>query len=261
MLFVAKKLVSRLLFPLPLSLALAILGLLFLWFSSRQKLGKVLVSLGILLLLLFSSGTVAGGLITPLERQYLPYSMPGNDAVPDEEIRYVVVLAGGIRSLPEYPITRQVGSHAMARLVEAVRIHQRCPNSRLILSGGRGADPDLAIDTLTNYRFATLLGVDPAKIIIQNSSLDTDDEARNIRPIVGDAPFVLVTSATHLPRAMALFRGAGMQPIPGPTDWITGLVQIWVPESLFPSSGALATSEVAVYEFLGTLWAKLTGLM
>lgn len=122
-----KKLISRFLLPLPLGLGLTILGLVFLWFTRRQKVGKVLVTLGVLWLLLLSSGVVSDMLIAPLEERYPPHGLNDEFPLPESEIQYVVVLAGDIPAVEGYPITRQVDGGAMARLVEGVRIHRRYP--------------------------------------------------------------------------------------------------------------------------------------
>ena len=257
--FYAKRLVSRALFPLPLSLELMAIGLVLLWLTRRQRLGKILITVGAALLLLLSLGPIGEALVTTLEGRYEPYGAYGHFPVPEEEIAYVVVLAGGLPSDPELPITRYGGGDGGGRALEAVRIHRRCPNSKLVLSGGLGADPDAPKELLTNYRFVTMLGVADADIIIQNTSLDTDDEARNIKPIVGDASFVLVTSASHMPRALALFRQQGMDPIPAPTDYRVGPIRRYTLDSLIPSVYALQESETTVYEYLGMLWARLTG--
>ena len=259
--FLLKKLVSRLLFPLPFGLGLSLVGLLLLWFTARQKLGKSLVTVGVVLLLLLSAAPVAEKLLAPLEDVYLPYGVPATGAGSHDDVAFVVVLAGGLPTEPALPITRQVGARGMARLVEGVRVHRLCPNSKLVLSGGLGANPNTPRDELSNYRFVRLLGVDDEAIIIQNNSLDTAQDARNVHPVVGGAPCVLVTSASHLPRAMAIFQKEGMHPVPAPTDYYIGLVRVWTPASLYPSTGNLEMSERAIYEYLGTLWARLRGLV
>ena len=37
--------------------------------------------------------------------------------------------------------------------------------------------------------------------------------------MIGREKFILVTSAAHMPRSMALFRKRGLQPIPAPADF------------------------------------------
>lgn len=259
--FILKKLVSRLFFPLPLSIELALLGLAFLWFTRRQSLGKALVTLSVLLLLVSSTLPLANSLGRSMDSQYVPYGTKDEFVVPEEDVAFVVVLAGGAPAHPDYPVTRQIGGFSTIRLVEAYRIHQRCPNSKMVLAGGRGADPNAPTDTLTNFRFVSMLGAEPQDTIVQNISRDTDDEARNVKSVVGDEPFVLVTSVWHMPRAIALFERQGMHPIPGPTDYRAGVRKGYVAEDVFPSSDHLRTTEIAVYEFLGTLWSKINGLI
>ncbi len=66
--------------------------------------------------------------------------------------------------------------------------------------------------------FARSLGIPADKLLAETRSLDTYGNARGVKPIVKDAPFVLVTSASHLPRAMIIFQTLGMRPIPAPAN-------------------------------------------
>jgi hypothetical protein len=67
--FLFKKLVSPLLFPLPLASFLLLLGLALLWFTKKQKAGKVLVSAGTFWLLSLGFGIFAPWTLAPLEPQ------------------------------------------------------------------------------------------------------------------------------------------------------------------------------------------------
>jgi len=65
--FLVKKFLSRLFLPLPLCCELLVAGILLLWLSKRQRLGKSLVSMGVLLLLLLSNAQIGDLLLLPLE--------------------------------------------------------------------------------------------------------------------------------------------------------------------------------------------------
>ena len=67
-----------------------------------------------------------------------------------------------------------------------------------------------------------------------------------------------VTSASHMVRASALFRKAGIHVIPAPTDF-----QIKGSDILlqFPSASGLERSEAAFHEYLGLAWGKLKGIL
>ena len=83
-----------------------------------------------------------------------------------------------------------------------------------------------------------------------------------VKEIVGKDKFILVTSASHMPRAMALFRKHGMDPVPGPTDYMVkeregGLT----PGVFFPSAGSLEKAESVIHEYLGMVWGKVRSQM
>src|SRR5438128_10637051 len=70
--FLLKKIISSLFLPLPVCALLLIAGLIFLWFTGRPRLGRILVSLGAVTLLFFSNASVPNLLLQPLERTYAP---------------------------------------------------------------------------------------------------------------------------------------------------------------------------------------------
>ena len=72
---------------------------------------------------------------------------------------------------------------------------------------------------------------------------------------------MLVTSAVHMPRAMALFRRRGAQPIPAPTHHMTLDVPGVACASSSPRPGALDEVDAGVHEYLGMVWSKLRGRM
>ena len=96
-------------------------------------------------------------------------------------------------------------------------------------------------------------------IILESKSKDTRDEALFIKPIVGSEPFVLVTTASHIPRSMALFKKLGMNPIPSPIGHSVRDRQGLHYYSFFPNTGNLFKTELAIHEYLGLTWAKLRG--
>ncbi len=77
-------------------------------------------------------------------------------------------------------------------------------------------------DTEIMSRVAMDLGPDPRDIEVESRSKDTADQARVIKSFVGNYPFILVTSASHMPRSMALFKKAGLKPMPAPTQHAVG---------------------------------------
>jgi uncharacterized SAM-binding protein YcdF (DUF218 family) len=78
--------------------------------------------------------------------------------------------------------------------------------------------------------------------------------------MVGQDSFFLVTSAYHLPRAMALFQKQGLTPIAAPAGHLVRQAPNWSP-GFFPRSGGLHNMEIALHEYLGLAWARLLGVI
>jgi uncharacterized SAM-binding protein YcdF (DUF218 family) len=142
-------------------------------------------------------------------------------------------------------------------LVEGVRLHNIIPGSKLLLSGGAVFDPVPEAEVMA--RIAVLLGVKPQDMRLESDSRDTAEEAEIIAKMIGREKFILVTSAAHMVRSMALFRKWGMQPIPAPADFQVRRTQGLTPGWFFPWTSALGQEEAAVHEYLGLAWAWLRG--
>ncbi len=168
-----------------------------------------------------------------------------------------MVLGGGTSSDPDIPPVSRLSESSLAHLIEGMRLHRQLPTSKIILSGGRvfgtGSDAEAMRD------LAIQLGVAPENLIDEASSSDTESQAQNVGKIVGGDAFLLVTSASHMPRAMALFTKAGMNPVPAPTHYLSHANQGVSPTDFYPSLRGLRKSETVIYEGLSSLWAKLRG--
>lgn len=251
--FLFKKIVAPLFFPLSVCLEILLVGVLLLWFTRKQKAGKIIVSMGVVALIALSYGAASETLLRPLEYKYPPMT----DVSSVLDIEWVVVLSGGSSSDAHLPITGQLSRASLVRLVEGIRIHRKLPESKLILSGGGVFNTVAEAQTMADV--AVILGVDSKDLILESESKDTKDQARLIRKIVGDNHFVLVTSASHMPRSMALFEKRGMRPIPAPIGHKVKERQMITPAMFFPSAGRIAEMEQAFYEYLGLVWARLRG--
>ena len=223
MLFTLKKIVGGLLLPLPALLLLIGIGIALLWFSRFQRTGKLCVSLGWLLLTLLSLQPVADSLLKPIEDTYPTWRG-------EQPVNYVVVLGGGYTWNPEWAPSSNLINNSLPRLTEGIRLWQ-----------------------------AESLGVPRSDIIVLDRPKDTEEEALAVKRAIGDAPFLLVTSASHLPRAMIFFRHAGLDPLPAPANQlaVTSPLNPW--ERAIPSPVWLMHSDRVGYETLGRVWQWLKG--
>lgn len=211
----------------------------------------MLVTTGFLLLLVLSLHPVGTSLVRPLETGFRPVL-----SKPEPIVRWVVVLDAGHVSDPRFPVTTRLWGSTLSRLVEGIRLHKERAGSKLIVSGGKVFNPVAGAEAMAEV--ARILGVNSKDLILENKSRDTRQEADYIQPIVGEDPFLLVTSATHMPRAMEIFQKGGMKPIAAPTDYLVKSSGKLSPGIFIPSAGALSLSERAFYERIGMLWLKLS---
>jgi len=250
-----KKFVSPLFFPVPVCLLILTVGLALLWFTRKQKAGKILASTSFILLVVLSYNWVSGPLLRSLEQHHRPFL----SAPPNSEIKWVVVIGAGTSSDASIPLTSRLSQASLARIIEGVRLQKQIPGSKLIVSAGSvygsGADAEAM------FELAKALGVAPTDIVTDAVSLDTETQARIIKETVVDDQFVLVTSASHMRRAVALFKQAGLDPIPAPTHYLAQVNEGTSPSALYPSSAGIHAAEIAAYEYLGMLWAELRGKM
>ena len=249
------------LIPFKIAIGLLLIGFLLICFGRRQRLGKIMILIATLTLTLFSMNGIAELLLSPLESQYPPIQTinEASNAHALEKlsgVKWVVVLAGGAHPNPALPTMSNLTERSMVRLTEGIAIHKISIGSKLLLSGGslKGDVTEAALMSKT----AQLLGVDVNNIVLEELSVDTESQAENIKRIVGDDGIVLVTSAFHMPRSMGLFRRAGMNPLPAPTDFFSDPGKTSIGDFV-PSANVIRKSEVAFHEIIGLAWAKLRG--
>ncbi|WP_034950360.1 envelope biogenesis factor ElyC [Erwinia oleae] len=250
MLFTLKKIVGGLLLPLPFLLILMATGILLLWFSRWQKTGKIILSCSWLFLTLLSLQPIADRLLAPVENRYATQREIHN-------VDYIVVLGGGYTWNDAWAPSSNMLNNSLPRLTEGIRLWRQHPQARLIFTGGAAPHNPVSSAEVTS-RVAQSLGVPQEKIITLDHPRDTAQEAQEVANIVGARPFLLVTSASHLPRAIIWFEKQGLHPIPAPANQlaINSPLPAW--ERAIPASFWLGHSERAIYETLGRIWQRLT---
>ncbi|HJW87422.1 MAG TPA: ElyC/SanA/YdcF family protein [Candidatus Brocadiaceae bacterium] len=253
-----KLLIYLFVYPVSLCIEIIAAGFFVDWFTKKHKLGKLLVIVGAVFFLLFSTFPFPNFLLGCLEYKYPPLKDEELQGSKYSDIRYVVVLDGGGWYSKKLPITSNFSPLSLVRITEGIRLYfiGKKENMKLIVSGG-DVRPTKGADLMA--RLAREFGIAENNIIIERDSLDTYDEARLVKDIVKDDQFFLVTSAGHMPRSMALFNKYGMSPVAAPTNHRTRKnvpFEIWW---IIPSASNIEKSELAFYEFLGFAKAKLFG--
>lgn len=256
--FLFKKIISHFLYPVSLLLMMQLAGLFLLWFTKKQRPGRRFITAASLFLVLCTCFTIPQRMLGRLESQYAALVSPKSNASLGElPVNWVVVLGGGHVCAPERPALSQLNEASLGRLVEGIRIYRELPGSRLIVSGGSVFDQLSDAEVLA--KAAMEMGVPVEDILQEHGSRDTEEQALFIARMVGTDRFILVTSAYHMPRSMALFRGQGMTPVPAPTNYQSTSCPEGTLARLVPDPRGFERATCAVHEYLGMAWSKLRG--
>jgi uncharacterized SAM-binding protein YcdF (DUF218 family) len=251
--FPLKEMAISLLSPLPICIWILVAGVMLLWRFPSMKIGKISITFGISLLLFFSLPLFPVFLLGNLERKYDSRAYE-NDRI-EKQTRYIVVLAGGYEDYPKIPIASRFSHQGLLRIVTGIQLYKKCVETKLIVSGGTGGGSIPEAELMA--KLSIDLGVPIEDIILESKSTSTFEEAVLIKPIVANNEFFLVTSASHMPRSMALFTKLGMKPLPVPVGYLVkrGGVDL----TLIPSPYNLVKSYTFLYEFFGLIKERLLG--
>lgn len=226
-------------------------------FRRRPQVAKWSGLVGVTLLFLFGLNPVSEALLAFYEGLY-----PGLEVTTLSQenrlgLRHIVVLAGGYTPAEHQPLTSHLGTATLARVVEGVRLWHGLEHTQLVFSG---AGWEKLTEAEAMAALAIQLGVPKDKIVLEKASRNTFDHTRYLEPIVGQNPFILVTSALHMPRAMAMFSRAGLKAIPAPTGHVlTGNYQLFNNKPPYPRGDNLKAMDELFLEWVGMLWGRLKG--
>ncbi|MBT8344101.1 MAG: YdcF family protein [Sulfurovum sp.] len=249
--FILKKIVSMFFMPLPIGVILILLALILIHINKIKR-AKFMLTLSIAWFFLFSYNPFVDLLLEPLETKYTTLHQA------PQGIKYIYVLGSGHHTDKSQPITSQVDETAVVRLNEGIRLYRQLQgNAKLIVSGYSGLyDP--TPHALMQEKLATVLGVPKNHLILHPEPRDTQEEALAAKKLLSDAPFILVTSASHMARSMKFFAHEGLTPLPAPTNHLASLQHPNYTD--FFSSSALYKSRVLFHEVLGLVWQKIKGI-
>ncbi|MGK7874347.1 MAG: YdcF family protein [Xenococcaceae cyanobacterium] len=255
------KLLPLFLYPLGLVFVLLVVALVLSW--KRFSWVQLPVALALVVLLLASNGWMSNFLVRSLEWQILPAA-----EIPTAEA--IVLLGGATRSAiaprPMVDVTEQGD-----RIIYAAKLYRDSKAPLIIATGGRikwrgGGQPESA----DMAQLLEMMGVPPSAIIQESDSLNTYQNAVNVRQILeeqGIKQVLLVTSAMHMPRSLRIFKRQGIEAIPAPTDFLVSMQDLQEPSSsiqgiilnILPDVHRVAKTTMAIKEYIGTVVYRLRG--
>jgi uncharacterized SAM-binding protein YcdF (DUF218 family) len=238
--------------------ALSMLGLALMLFRGWiGMIGRGVLVTSALLYLVFAFSPLPRLLILPLEERF-----PRVAAGALDKVDGILVLGGAIDSR----VTKLRGlialNQAAERFTVATSLAHRFPEAVLVVSNGSNNRID-ETDPFgyAEYRIFEGLGIARERIIYERHSNDTYTNATLGKEVANPQPgqtWVLVTTASHMARAVGSFRKVGFDVVPYPVDYRT-----FGPGRGFrffsrPSEG-LDMMDTAVKEWIGLVYYWLRG--
>lgn len=219
----------------------------------RVRMARVLALAAALLLLVAGVVPLSSYIIRGLENQYPRPAWPAN-------VDGILILGAGYNTAVLRTRHAPASNAAAWRLTEAYAAALHYPQARVVFSGGSGALGGTDWSEAESARYVLIqMGLDPRRLILESRSRNTDENIRFskelVRPKAGET-WLLVTSAVHMPRSMAIAHKNAWPMVAWPSDYITG------PEiggMDFNIGGNLAMTDFAVHEAVGVLAYRLTG--
>lgn len=190
----------------------------------------------------------------------------------DETAAVAVVLGGGTESFEAPRQMVEIGG-AGDRILYAAKLYHEGRVGKLLFGGAyfaplSGKKPSVAAEMAD---IAERLGVPKEDILIQETSLNTAEEAAADAVILREMDvekIIVVTSATHIFRAVNLFKKQGFDVVAAPTDFTYSdaewedlthpTAESWY-RYVIPQSGNIRAFETAVKEYLGVLMYRIRG--
>jgi uncharacterized SAM-binding protein YcdF (DUF218 family) len=253
MTFIIGKLVWALVQPGNL-LLLCLLAGVFLLLRGRRR-GELLVVLSAIGLLLLAVAPVGPAMMLVLEQRF-----PRPPKLPDR-IDGILVLGGAVDPRISLSYGETVFNGSVARVLAGVALVRHHPEAKLALVGGEGElFPVGFAESRATSGFVIDEGIPAKRIIIEEQSRSTHENAVFAKELIRPGPgqnWVLVTSAFHMPRAVAAFRAVDWPVIPYPVDFKVD-PRTWL-RANFNLLDGLGTSTIAGKEWAGLVGYRLRG--
>jgi uncharacterized SAM-binding protein YcdF (DUF218 family) len=250
-------------YPVGLACLLLLLALLV-W--KKPRLAKALIIITLSILFIAGNRYVASSVVRSLEWQYLPTEL-------SDPVDAIVILGGGTEPAISPRPSIEVNA-AGDRVIYGAMLARQFPGAKVIVSGGDIEFLDTASSSPAQDMAGLLefMGVAKERILIQGNSQNTFEDAQFTCKMITENGFedtLLVTSATHMPRSMAVFTAAGCQVTAAPTDFtITDAAwqRLWQPNveefiiNLIPSYTNISSLTKSLKEYMGMFYYKLQGI-
>lgn len=171
-----------------------------------------------------------------------------------EEVDHILVLGGPEeKGATERSHFLEVNGHG-DRIMRGLDLAYRFPRAKLwFVSYAAAADKSDPVEAVADWW--TAAGVPEQRVALITDAPNTCQNLTKFAATGSEGSILLVTSAFHMPRAMACARAAGLAPLPYPVDYQGGEDIEWS----FNLLKNLQTSDLALHEWLGLAYYEASG--
>jgi uncharacterized SAM-binding protein YcdF (DUF218 family) len=215
----------------------------------RIKACKVFVFIAVFQLFVLTVTPLPVAMVRGLEQKYDVYTPRQADTkLP------VLVLGAGHVNDPDLPALQRLSIPVLDRVAEGIRI-QNINKGKIVFSGF--SRKNKSPHAIAMAEAAVSMGVNPADTVMLVRPSNTWEEAAAYKKRFGsEKRFVLVTSAVHMPRAVAIFKSIGMEPIAAPANFLNRNEPEANAYNWWPSSMKSMYTEIAIYEYFSTWYYR-----
>lgn len=189
-------------------------------------------------------------LYPPLQRQHIAADTVG-----------VIVLGGALESAYVWSVPGQSAlNDAAERMTEAAALRRQQPQLKLLFTGGEGELFGTGLSEAERAKvFFEGQGIAATQILFESASRTTYENAVLSKQLPGldsSQRWLLLTTASHMPRSMATFRKVGWNVTAYPVDFRAGQATPWTQYSL---DQGVKKWRVGLHEIVGLLAYRLSG--
>lgn len=211
----------------------------------------------IIMLLFFSNPFIINKLIVAYQ--------PAKVVLANNEVYSAGILLGGFSGMNEAD-QETYFNESGDRFIQAAQLYKSGHIKTIIMAGGNAnifKDKTFKEADFAREQFIQLSIPDTA-IFTDRDSKNTVENAINAKHILDSLklppPYLLVTSAIHMPRALQTFQKQGVQVKAFPAAYSIKPMNSWYPDDvLVPSTDALRSWQVYLREVVGKVMYKVTG--
>lgn len=171
--------------------------------------------------------------------------------------KYIVVLGNGHVSNLNLPLVSQFYYAALARITQSVVLARQFPTASLVFTGYGGGDSVASATKAADLAMA--LGIPAARIFTFTQPRNTAEEAAAVAPLLAGHHNLLVTSASHLPRALVAFQSHGLDVLGYPSGHLVKHTEVRDWHDAWPQANQWAAFENWAYEMLADIRLRLVG--